>query len=174
MVYMQLPLAANAALGTVVPEAFSCIALAGVYCAFAFVFGQHHLPINLCYLQISSANAEDINRNPILRSLGGIFLVWLTFGFSISYAFYFSVLAAVAGTLSILKGESGFCLLPVRTNLQLFCCWMFLLPLRTSCQYGLHAAIACPMVCFVTCAVVGSRIQGLATDKQTYCTCPVR
>ena len=62
-------------------------------------------------LQISSANAEDINRNPVLRSLGGIFLVWLTFGFSIWYAFYFSVLAAVAGTLSILRGELRFVLL---------------------------------------------------------------
>lgn len=56
-------------------------------------------------LQLQSANAEDVNRNPVVRSLGGIFLVWLTFGFSVWYAFYFSVLAAVAGTLSILRGK---------------------------------------------------------------------
>ena len=37
-------------------------------------------------------------------SVGAIFLVWLTFGFSVWYAFYATLVAGIAGGLTLLTG----------------------------------------------------------------------
>lgn len=55
-------------------------------------------------LQIQHGGSEDINRNPILRALGAIFITWLTFGYSVWVAFYASLLAAIAGGLALFTG----------------------------------------------------------------------
>jgi len=40
-------------------------------------------------------------------SIGAIFLVWLTFGFSVWYAFYATLVAGIAGGLSLLTGMAS-------------------------------------------------------------------
>ena len=40
-------------------------------------------------------------------SIGAIFLVWLTFGFSVWYAFYATLVAGIAGGLSLLTGNAS-------------------------------------------------------------------
>ena len=55
-------------------------------------------------LQLQGSHAEDLNRNPLLMSVGAIFLVWLTFGFSVWYAFYATLVAGIAGGLTLLTG----------------------------------------------------------------------
>lgn len=126
-------------------------------------------------LQLQSANAEDVNRNPVVRSLGGIFLVWLTFGFSVWYAFYFSVLAAVAGTLSILRGKSLsnlLCVLPAVNLLYAVNWWHSLCKLKrktvitytASCLTSFHSDALCPSSCEgVQCLLVLPRIPLLFT-----------
>ena len=67
-------------------------------------------PINLLVvtvLQLQGSHAEDLNRNPVLMSIGAIFLVWLTFGFSVWYAFYATLVAGIAGGLSLLTGNAS-------------------------------------------------------------------
>ncbi len=58
-------------------------------------------------LQLQGSHAEDLNRNPVLMSIGAIFLVWLTFGFSVWYAFYATLVAGIAGGLSLLTGNAS-------------------------------------------------------------------
>lgn len=55
-------------------------------------------------LQIQHGGSEDVNRNPILLSVGAIFIMWLTFGFSVWYAFYATLLAGIAGGLALFTG----------------------------------------------------------------------
>lgn len=67
-------------------------------------------PVNLLVahvLQLQGSHAEDLNRNPVLMSIGAIFLVWLTFGFSVWYAFYATLVAGIAGGLSLLTGMAS-------------------------------------------------------------------
>ena len=54
--------------------------------------------------QIQHGGSEDVNRNPILLSVGAIFIMWLTFGFSVWYAFYATLLAGIAGGLALFTG----------------------------------------------------------------------
>ena len=59
----------------------------------------------LCaFLQIQHGGTDDLNRNPILLSFGAIFIMWLTFGFSVWYAFYATLLAGIAGGLALFTG----------------------------------------------------------------------
>ena len=62
-------------------------------------------------VQLQGSHAEDLNRNPVLMSIGAIFLVWLTFGFSVWYAFYATLVAGIAGGLSLLTGNASSLLL---------------------------------------------------------------
>ena len=48
--------------------------------------------------------SEEVNRNPILLSVGAIFIMWLTFGFSVWYAFYATLVAGIAGGLALFTG----------------------------------------------------------------------
>ena len=57
-----------------------------------------------CLLQLRE-HPENLNSNPLLMALGTIFLVWLVFGFSVWYAFYATLLAGIAGGLTLLTGK---------------------------------------------------------------------
>ena len=48
---------------------------------------------------------ENLNRIPVLLALGTVFLVWLVFGFSVVYAFYATLVAGIAGGLTLLTGN---------------------------------------------------------------------
>ena len=59
---------------------------------------------DICMLQLRE-HPENLNSNPLLMALGTIFLVWLVFGFSVWYAFYATLLAGIAGGLTLLTGK---------------------------------------------------------------------
>ena len=58
----------------------------------------------MCIVQLRE-HPENLNRNPVLLTLGTVFLVWLVFGFSVWYAFYATLVAGIAGVLTLLTGN---------------------------------------------------------------------